>query len=90
VNCDMLAMALFLDCYTKRDLSDADRNAIESKWLGRWKDRLGNPARTPRQVMQTYCKLSNITMDSLDLAIDWECWPNTDPTEEEVTVSDLA
>ncbi len=32
-NCNMLAMAIFLERYTKKDLSDADCLAIETKWL---------------------------------------------------------
>jgi hypothetical protein len=40
--------------------------------------KLGQPARTPRQVMQTYCNNYNITPDHLDQAMDWECWPNLD------------
>jgi hypothetical protein len=77
-------MALFLECYTKKDLSDADCNSTESKLLGRWKDKLGHPARTPRQVMQVYCESTNITPDSLNLAIDWECWPATEATEDKI------
>ena len=79
----MLAMAIFLERYTKKDLSDVDRTSIKKKWLGRWKEHLGHPACTPCQVMKTYCKLTNVTPDCLDLAMDWECWPETDPTMEE-------
>jgi len=69
VNCDMLALALFIECH-KQSLSDAERNNIESKWIARWKARLGHHARTPRQVMHTYCNEKNITADTLDLAMD--------------------
>jgi hypothetical protein len=79
VNCDMLAMALFLEGYRK-DLSKTDRSAIETKWISRWKECLGHPAHTPRQIMKTYCKETNVTPDSLDLAMDWDCWPETDTT----------
>jgi hypothetical protein len=79
VNCDMLALALFIERH-KKPLSDAARNKIESKWLARWRDRLGQPARTPRQVMRTYCNASNITANTLDHAMDWECWPESDVT----------
>ena len=77
VNCDMLALVLFIERH-KKSLSDAERNAIESKWIARWKERLGQPARTPRQVMRTYCDEMNITVDTLNLAMDWECWPESD------------
>ena len=77
VNCNMLALALFIERH-KKSLTDVERNEIESKWLARWKDCLGQPARTPRQVMHTYCDALNITEDTLDLAMDWECWLESD------------
>jgi hypothetical protein len=43
----MLEMALFLEHYTKKNLSDVDRTSIDSKWLGRWKEKLGHPVQTP-------------------------------------------
>jgi hypothetical protein len=79
INCDMLALALFIECH-KQSLSDSERNEIESKWLVRWKERLGQPARTPRQVMHTYCNVMNITTNTLPLAMDWECWPELNVT----------
>jgi hypothetical protein len=71
----MLAVALFVDRYTKADLSAADRSDIEQNWLSHWKEKLRHPARTPRQVMRTYCKTYNISKDDVDQAMDWECWP---------------
>jgi hypothetical protein len=50
-NCDMLALGLFITRYMKEELSAANRDAIEQQWLKRWKNKLGMPARTPRQVM---------------------------------------
>jgi hypothetical protein len=70
----MLALALFIK-QPKQSLSNTERNEIESKWIVRWKERLGQPDRTPRQVMHTFCDVMNITLDTLDLAMDWECWP---------------
>ncbi len=82
-NCNMLAMAIFLEWYTKKDLSDADCLAIKTKWLRRHRQQLGDPAKTPRQVMQAYCDMMNVTPDCLDLAIDWDCWPETAPTKDD-------
>jgi hypothetical protein len=48
-NCDMLAIALFLQKYT-RSIAHADRDKIEAAWLRRWKDKLGNPSRMPPTV----------------------------------------
>jgi hypothetical protein len=82
----MLAMAIYIDRYTKRELSDSDRANVESRWLSKWKDKLGHPARTPRQVMRTYCENFNISPDHLDQAMDWECWPMMEPDDEEEPV----
>jgi hypothetical protein len=76
-NSDMLAIALFINRYTKKELSETDRTDIKHKWLGRWKEKLGMPARTPPQVMQTYGDLNNITPEFLDLAMVWDCWPES-------------
>ena len=46
-NCDMLAIALFIDRYTKQELNPSDKDRLEQQWLTRWKDKLGMPARTP-------------------------------------------
>ena len=81
-NCDMLAIALFIDRYTKQNLNSTDKDRLEQQWLTRWKDKLGMPARTPQQVMRTYCDFNNITEDFLDEAMDWECWPDLDPPDE--------
>ena len=42
-HCDMLATAICLERYMKRDMSDSVRDAIEKDWLARWKERLDNP-----------------------------------------------
>ena len=82
-NCDMLAIALFIDRYTKQDLNPSDKDRLEQQWLTRWKDKLGMPARTPRQVMRTYCDINNITEDFLAEAMDWECWPESEPPDDD-------
>jgi hypothetical protein len=74
----MFALALFVDCYTKASLMESARSDIETRWLNRWKERLGQPAQTPRQVMRSYCDTMNITPDTLDRAKDWDCWPEDD------------
>jgi hypothetical protein len=71
----MLAMAIFLDKYVKQSLSDKDKRKIESTWLRRWKDELGEPQRLPRQVMKAYCADIDMSLDHFDRAMDWDCWP---------------
>ena len=80
VNCDMLAIALYIDRYTK-DISATDRSTIESRWLDKYRAKLGQPGRTPRQIMRTFCDNYNITPNHLDQAMDWDCWPDSDPDE---------
>jgi hypothetical protein len=69
----MLTIALFLDRY-KSDMSEADWSQLKLKWLSQWKDKIGQPALTPRQVMCRYCDTLNITPEHLDLAMMWESW----------------
>ena len=73
-SCDMLAIALFLDKY-KKTLPDDSRRTIESTWVARFKEKLGQPQRSPTQVMKAYCNDLDITSGHLDLAMDWDCWP---------------
>jgi hypothetical protein len=77
----MLAMALFLDRYT-RSIGSADRDKIEKAWLLRWKDNLGNPSHLPRKVMKAYLDYMDISAETLDDQMDWECWPVDDAVED--------
>jgi len=80
-NCDMLAMALFLEKYSK-SMTAVDRDKIETAWLLRWKDTLGNPSRLPRKVMRAYLDYMDISAEVLDEQMDWECWPVDDEVED--------
>jgi hypothetical protein len=79
-NCDVLAIALFIEKY-KKGLPDDMKDKIETDWLARWKDRLGNP-RKPRRVMKTYIDLLDISVDALDENMCWECWPEDDGPDD--------
>ena len=79
-HCDMLATAICLERYMKRDMSDSVRDAIEKDWLTHWKDRLNNPDRTPRQVLRAYVEKLDITVAGLDEAMEWECWVDNTPS----------
>jgi hypothetical protein len=78
----MLAMALFLDKYISKTMSHADRDKIEIAWLQRWKEKLGNPSRMPRKVMRAYLDYMDISAETLDTQMDWECWPVDDNMED--------
>ena len=82
LKCDMLAMALFLDRYIKSSMLPAEKDNLESAWLQRWQERLGNPSRLPRKVMMTYLEDMDITPDVLDAQMEWDCWPMDDGIEE--------
>ncbi len=58
----------------KKELSSSTRDLIEKDWLQGWTDRLGNPDRTPRQVMRTYLEDLDITVANLDDKMEWDCW----------------
>jgi hypothetical protein len=79
-HCDMLATAICLERYMKRDMSDSVQDAIKKDWLARWKDRLDNPDRTPRQVLRAYVEELDITVAGLDEAMEWECWVDDTPS----------
>ena len=74
-NCDVLAIALFIEQY-KKDLSADVKDRIESDWIARWRGSLGNPNRKPRRVMKAYLDLMDMTMDDLDDQMCWDCWPD--------------
>jgi hypothetical protein len=78
--CDMLATAICLKRYMKHNLSALVRDAIEKDWLAKWKERLGNPDRTPRQVMCAYVEDLDITVALLDNEMEWDCWTDDAPT----------
>jgi hypothetical protein len=75
----MLATAICLERYMKNDLSSALRDSIEKEWLARWKERLGNPQQTPRQVLRAYVEELDITVAGLDNQMEWEYWEEDDP-----------
>ncbi len=78
-HCDMLAAAICLERYMKHDLSNSVGDAIEKDWLERWKEHLGNPDGTPRQVMRAYMEDLDITVARLDDEMEWDCWANDPP-----------
>jgi hypothetical protein len=65
-HCDMLATAICLERYMNHNLSPAIRDSIEKEWLDRWKEQLGNPTKTPCQVLHAYVEELDITVAGLD------------------------
>jgi hypothetical protein len=81
-NCDVLAIALFIEKY-KRELSDDVKDRIESDWVARWRSAIRNPKKNPRWVMKTYLDLLDITVDDLDEQMCWDCWPEGDDIDDD-------
>ncbi len=85
----MLATAICLERYMKNDLSSAVCNTIKRDWVARWKERLGNPDVTPRQMMRTYVQDLDISVAALDEEMDWNVWADDDDVDgipEDVSV----
>jgi len=70
----MLATAICIERYMKVDLSPQLRDSIEKEWLDCWKERLGNPSQTPRQILRAYVEELDITVAELDDQMDWDTW----------------
>ncbi len=62
----------------KHDLSPALHNSIKKEWLDRWKEHLGNPTHTPRQVLWAYVEELDITIAGLDDQMEWDYWEDND------------
>ena len=68
-HCDMLATAICLEKYMKTHLSPSLRDQVEKEWLDRWKEKLDNPIRTPRQVLRSYVTDLGIIVSDLDAEV---------------------
>ncbi len=80
-NCDVLAIALFIEKY-KQDLSDDVKDIIEMDWVAIWCLAIGNPTKKPCWVMKTYLDLLDITVDDLDDQMCWDCCPEGDNVDD--------
>ncbi len=65
MNCNVLAIALFIEKY-KRDIPDNMKDKIKLKWLACWKGLLKNLTKKPCRVMKTYIDLMDILVNALD------------------------
>jgi hypothetical protein len=77
-HCDMLATAIYLEWYMKNVMSAVLCNSIKKEWLAHWNDRLGNPTKTPRQVLHSYVEDLEISVAGLDAEMEWDCWEEED------------
>ncbi len=65
----------------KNVLSPSVRDTIKTKWLSRWKNKLGNRTATPRQVLCAYVKELDITVAHLGDAMEWSYWDEEDDAD---------
>ncbi len=65
----------------KNDLSSAVRDTIKRDWVARWKEWLGNPDVTPRQMMRTYVQDLDISVAALNKEMDWNVWADDDDVD---------
>ncbi len=70
----MLTTAICLEQYMKRDMSSLLHDSIKQEWLAHWKEHLGKPLATPRQVLWAYVEDLDITVAKLNTEMDWDCW----------------
>jgi hypothetical protein len=66
----------------KHSLTDLARGKLEEAWLKRWRDKLGQPNRTPGKVLRAYLNTMDISIDELDHQMCWDCWPSDDDVED--------
>ena len=78
----MLATAICLERFMKHDMSPGLWDSIEKEWLDRWKERLGNPTQTPRQILRAYVEELDIPVAGLDDAMEWDFWETSDPDDD--------
>ena len=66
----------------KHNMSPGLRDSIKKEWLDHWKERLGNPTKTPCQILCAYVEELDITVANLDTKMEWEYWDTADPDDD--------
>ena len=79
--CDFLGMALHLGKYIDDGMDPTVIADCEKRWLEKFRQHLGTPTRTPRQVLKAYCEATNLSEDQIEDEMDWMCW-DANPQEE--------
>ncbi len=70
--CDMLAMAIFLQRYSRNKLNVEVIKEAEERWTTRNKPYLPRDDRTPRTILANYCAELQFDEDKVDAELDWE------------------
>jgi hypothetical protein len=81
--CDMLAMAIFLQRYSKNRLNQDTLRAAEDRWVQRNKRFLPRDDRTPRTVLANYCAELQFPEEQVDAELDWDYLGDSTFTDED-------
>ncbi len=74
--CDFLAMSVFLQQFLRNGIANKDTIAdAERRWVKRAKESIGPHSATPSKVYQAYAEHSGLTLEQMEVEIDWLCWP---------------
>ena len=80
--CDMLAMAIFVNRYSRnRDNATAIRE-IEARWVERNKPHLPRDDRSPRTILANYCAEMDFSEEQVDFELDWDYLHDPSGAEE--------
>ncbi len=72
-DCNMLAIALFIEEY-KRNMSNEEKDKqLEHDWLKHWCGALRNPSKTSCRIMRAYIDYLYILVGALNDHICWDC-----------------
>jgi hypothetical protein len=70
--CDMLAMALFLQRYSRDRNNAAIIKEAEERWVQRNKKFLPRDNRSPQTILANYCAELEFSEDQVDAELDWD------------------
>jgi hypothetical protein len=79
----MLAMAIYLQRYSRnRDNAEALKEA-EANWVSRNKPFLPRDDRTPRTILANYCAELNFQPNKVDDELDWDYLNDPEPMDDD-------
>ena len=80
----MLAMAIFLQRYSRNKLNVEVIKEAEARWTTRNKPYLPRDDRTPRTILANYCAELHFDEDKVDAELDWEFLYDPDSVDDDV------
>ncbi len=80
VQCDHLAMFVFLSRYVKTIDAESVK-AIEERWVEKNRKWLEPDAKPPSSVAMTYLGTSSLTVNQVDAELDWEFFQDSKDTD---------